>query len=120
VAAGEIVASVGASMPPVAFSSLCCSREYQKTDTYRTFLNAYARAKEWVRTAPAEEVAAAEGSFFSQVAPEVLAGAVKRYQALGCWDGGIEIPPDLYEQALNVFQSAGEITWRHRYQEVVG
>jgi NitT/TauT family transport system substrate-binding protein len=25
----EVVASVGASMPPVAFSSLCCSRDYQ-------------------------------------------------------------------------------------------
>jgi len=116
---GDLVVSVGGSMPPVAFSSLCCGREYQKTETYRAVLKVYERARTWVRNASAEEVAAAEASFFPHVAPEVLTAAVKSYQALGCWDGGIEIPRDLYEQALNVFQSAGEITWRHRYEEVV-
>ncbi len=120
IAAGEIVASVGAAMPPVAFSSLCCARAYQRTEPYRAFLEAYRRAKEWVRTAPAEEVATAEAAFFPETAPDLLADAVKRYQALGCWEGGIEIPRDLYEQALNVFQAAGEITWRHRYEEVAG
>ncbi len=116
---GEVAVSVGASMPPVAFSSLCCGRAYQKTETYRAFIKVYERAREWVRTAPVEEVAAAEASFFPGVAPEVLMAAIAGYQALGCWDGGIEIPRDLYEQALNVFQAAGEITWRHRYDEVV-
>lgn len=120
VAAGEIVASVGASMPPVAFSSLCCARDYRKTGDYGTFLKVFERAKEWVRTSPPEEVAAAEASFFPEIAPELLASAIQRYQALGCWEGGIEIPRDLYEQALNVFQAAGAIAWRHRYEEVVG
>jgi hypothetical protein len=106
-------------MPAVAFSSLCCGRGFQKTEAYRAFLKAYERAKEWVRTASAEEVAAAEASFFPLIAPEVLTLAIRSYQALGCWAGGIEIPRDQYEQALNVFQSAGEITWRHRYEEVV-
>jgi NitT/TauT family transport system substrate-binding protein len=117
---GEIVASVGAAMPKVAFSSLCCSREYQKSEGYRTFLDAYARAREWVRTAPVAEIAAAESPFFPDVPAERLADAIVRYQALGCWDGGIEIPRDLYEQALDVFQAAGGIAWRHRYEEVVG
>ena len=52
--------------------------------------------------------------------PKSLTPAIRNYQTLGCWDGGIEIPRDLYEQALNVFQAAGEITWRHRYEEVAG
>ncbi len=120
IAGGERVVSVGASMPPVAFSSLCCGRGYQKTEPYRAFLKAYERARSWVRTAAAGEVAAAEASFFPLIAPEVLTSAVRSYQELGCWDGGIEIPRDLYEQALNIFQAAGEITWRHRYEEVVG
>jgi hypothetical protein len=47
---------------------------------------------------------AAESSFFSLITPEVLTSATKRYQALGCWNGGIVIPRDLYEQALNVFK----------------
>ncbi len=119
VASGEMVVAVGASVPAVAFSSLCCDRKFQKTDSYRTFLKAYERAREWVRTAPAGEVAAAEASFFPGVAPAALSHAVKAYQELGCWEGGIQIPRDLYEQALNIFQAAGEITWRHRYEEVV-
>src|SRR5207244_1105561 len=88
---GEVVASVGASMPPVAFSSLCCAREFQKTEAYRAFLSAYAKAKEWARTAPAGEIAAALTPFFPECAPELLASAVSRYQSLGCWQGSIEI-----------------------------
>jgi NitT/TauT family transport system substrate-binding protein len=120
VIAGEIVASVGAAMPPVAFSSLCCARDYQKGQDYQTFLGVYRRAREWVRTATADEVAEAEASFFPGIPRQVLIATVKRYQELGCWEGGIEIPRDLYEQALNVFQAAEEISWRHRYEEVVG
>src|SRR5260370_10393828 len=118
--AGAVVASVGASMPAVAFSSLCCARAFQKTEEYRVFLNRDAKAREWVRSAPAGEIAAAEAAFFPLVAPELLTTAVSLYQTLGCWEGGLEIPRDLYEQALNVFQACGRIAWRHRYDEVVG
>ena len=120
VGAGEILVSVGASMPAVAFSSLCCARPYQKTEAYRLFLETYGRAREWTRTAPAGEIAAKVASFFPDVAGEALAETIGRYQGIGCWEGGIEITRDLYEQALNVFQSAGAIAWRHRYEEVVG
>jgi hypothetical protein len=48
----------------------------------------------------------------------VLAAAITRYQTVGNWQGGVAIPRDLYEQALNVFESAGEIRIRHPYQEV--
>ena len=117
--AGEIVASVGASMPPVAFSSLCCAREYLKSEEYRTFLAAYEKTKVWVQTADPKEVAEAEGAFFASVPREKLMDAVRRYQALGCWEGGIAIPRDLYEQALDVFQCARAIDGRHSYEEVV-
>jgi NitT/TauT family transport system substrate-binding protein len=120
IVSGEIVASVGASMPPVAFSSLCCARQYQKTRQYGEFLRVYERAREWVRSAPAEEVAAAEAAFFPDISPAVLAAAIERYQNLGCWEGDLKIPRDFYEQALNVFQFARAIAWRHPYEEVVG
>jgi NitT/TauT family transport system substrate-binding protein len=116
---GEIVVPVGASMPPVAFSSLCCAREFQSTEEYRVFLGGYSRAREWVRAAAAEEVAAAESAFFPDVTADVLAAAIRAYQKLGCWEGGLEIPRDLYEQALDVFQSTGAIASRHPYEEVV-
>ena len=110
---GAIAASVGESMPPVAFSSLCCSREFLNTPACQAFLEAYAEARAWVRSAAVEEVARAEAAFFPGVAREALQAALRRYQALGCWDGGIEIPRDLYEQALDVFESVGAIAHRH-------
>ena len=116
--AGRIVASVGASMPPVAFSSLCCSRHFLATEPCRAFLEAYRESREWVRSAAPEEVAEKEASFFPGIPTAVLAAAIRGYQGVGNWEGGIEIPRDLYEQALNVFESAGEIQRRHPYDAV--
>jgi NitT/TauT family transport system substrate-binding protein len=83
--AGHVVAS----MPPVAFSSLCCSRDFAKTETLRRFVEVYGEAREWVRTAPAKEVARAEAGFFEGSSIEALAAGIQRYQAVGCWEGGI-------------------------------
>ena len=117
---GEIVASVGASMPKVAFSSLCCSRDTRSRKATASFWRLMREPGSGSAALPVAEIVAAEAPFFPDVRSERLNDAIHRYQALGCWDGGIEIPRDLYEQALNVFQAAGEIAWRHRYEEVVG
>ena len=115
---GHVVASVGASMPAVAFSSLCCAREFTPTDTFHRFLEAYAAARQWVRTASADEIAVAEASYFPEYSPDALAAGIRRYQEIGTWEGSVEIPRDLYEQALNVFETEEAIARRHPYEEV--
>ncbi len=115
---GHVVASVGALMPPVAFSSLCCSRDFVRTETFRLFLDAYREAREWVRSAPAADVARAEAGFFPGYSPDALAAGVRAYQTIGAWEGGVEIPRDLYEEALNVFQAEGGLARRHPYEGV--
>jgi NitT/TauT family transport system substrate-binding protein len=115
---GQVVVSVGRSMPAVAFSSLCCSREYLATDACRAFLRAYAAARQWVRETPADQVASSEAEFFPGVPLPALSTAISAYQDLGCWDGGLEISRELYSQALNVFQYAGEVRVRHPYHDV--
>jgi NitT/TauT family transport system substrate-binding protein len=115
---GHTVMSVGASMPPVAFSSLCASRDFVETAAFPAFLRAYAKSRDWVRNAPPTEIAAKEASFFPGIEAQSLTAAIARYQSLGCWTGGLEIPRDLYEQALNVFEWAGEISRRYPYDEV--
>lgn len=115
---GRIVASVGAAMPPVAFSSLCCSREFMAGETFQPFLRAFSKAKAWVQTAPADEVAEKEASFFPGIAVRTLSTSVQRYQELGCWLGGVGITRDLYEQALTVFEAAGQISTRHPYEAI--
>ncbi|HXE64119.1 MAG TPA: ABC transporter substrate-binding protein [Bryobacteraceae bacterium] len=110
--------SLGAATPPNAFSSLCASRQFLATETYRAFHKAFAEAKEWVRRTPAAEIAATEASHFPDYPLSVLAGIIDRYKAMGAWDGGPEIPRDLYEQSLNVFESTGAIKVRQRYDDV--
>jgi len=115
---GWTAVSVGASMPEVAFSTLCCSREFLRTPAFAEFFGAYKEAREWVRSAPPAEVAAAEESFFPGMSRSALAGAVERYQQLGNWSGGTEITQELYDQALDVFAYSGGIAARHPWSAV--
>src|SRR3982751_4001526 len=78
VSGGEIVVSVGASMPGVAFSSLCSSRPHLKTDEHRLFVQTYQRAREWVRSTAAAEVALTEAEFFPGVSRELLESTISR------------------------------------------
>ena len=107
--AGVILASVGASMPKVAFSSLCCSREYQKSEGHRVFLEAYARAREWVRSAPVGGDRGGGSSVLSRCAVGAAQRCDRPLSGAGMFGGRHRNSSDLYEQALNVFQAAGEM-----------
>src|SRR5580704_15631575 len=72
----QVVVSVGAAMPPNAFSTLCASREFIGGSVFRTFAKAFSEAKEWVRQTPAEEIAAKEASYFPGIAESALAAAI--------------------------------------------
>jgi NitT/TauT family transport system substrate-binding protein len=116
---GHIVASVGEAIGPCAFSSLAATREWLRTDMARRFTRAYRKARAWVIDTPAARVAEAEASFFPQVEGVVLTATLAYYQKLGCWTPHVEITRPALEVALDVFQHAGLITRRHRYEDVV-
>jgi NitT/TauT family transport system substrate-binding protein len=111
--------SVGRSMPEVAFSTLCCSREFARTDAFTAFLSAYRQSRLWVQSVPPAETAVREARFFPGVSEDALAKAIGSYQALGNWGGDDAITQELYEQALNVFEYSGGIAHRHPWAEVV-
>lgn len=115
----HVAASVGAAMPEVAFSSLAATREFLQTDKAKAFTRAYRKSREWVRTADVEEVAFAEAPFFPDVSQHALEHAIEAYRELGCWEGDIVIPEDLYNQAVEVFVSGGAVASAPRYDEVV-
>ncbi|HEX5795144.1 MAG TPA: ABC transporter substrate-binding protein [Geminicoccaceae bacterium] len=115
----HVVAAVGATFGPVAFSSLCATRSWLATDLAKAFMRAYAKARKWVASEPPAAVAKAEARFFQGVDEAVLARTIAAYQRLGCWQGPLEIPRDAYEVALDVFQHGGLITRRPPYDAVV-
>jgi NitT/TauT family transport system substrate-binding protein len=116
---GHVVASVGEAIGPVAFSSLAATGAWLKTDTARRFMRAYRKARAWLLATPAAKVAEAEASFFPEIARPVLTSTIAYYQKLGCWTPHVEITRGAFEVALDVFQHAGLITRRHRYEDVV-
>jgi NitT/TauT family transport system substrate-binding protein len=116
---GHVVASVGEAIGPCAFSSLAATRDWLKSDAARRFTRAYRKARAWLLATPAAQVAGAEASFFPEIARPVLAATIAYYQKLGCWTPHVEITRPAFEVALDVFQHAGLITKRHRYEDVV-
>jgi NitT/TauT family transport system substrate-binding protein len=117
--AGHVVASVGKAIGPVAFSSLASTRAWLQTDMARRFMRAYRKARAWVIATPAARIAEAEAAFFPGIDRAVLAATIATYQTLGCWTPHAEITRPVFEVALDVFQHAGLITRRHRYEDVV-
>jgi len=116
---GHVVASVGQAIGPLAFSSLAATRAWLQTDMARRFMRAYRKAHAWLLATPAAEVAKAEVPFFPEIHPAVLTSTIGYYQKLGCWSPNVEITRPAFEVALDVFQYAGLITKRHRYEDVV-
>lgn len=118
---GYVVARVGDVVGPVAFSSLCASREWLQTDMAHTFMRAYKKALDHVIKAPADEVAAREqeAGFFPEIDRQVLAGTINAYQQLGCWGPDASISQSAYENLLDVFLFSGAISQCYPYDMVI-
>ena len=116
---GKILGSVGQVIGPVAFSSLICNWDWVRSDIYYKFIEAYAKAREWVNTAEPFEVAEIESDYFPNISIESISKAIEFYQKLGTWDKDIKIEPELYEKALDVFEFSNLIKSRYDYDDVV-
>lgn len=116
---GHVVASVGDAIGPLAFSSLAATRQWLATDEARRFMRAYRKARAWLIVTPAPMIAEVEAPFFPGVHRDVLTQTIATYQKLGCWTPHVEITHPAFEVTLDVFQHAGLITRRHKYEDVV-
>ena len=115
---GHIVASVGDAIGPCGFSSLAATREWLETDMAHAFMRAYRKTRHYIIETPADEIAAAEASYFPDTPAEVLTSTIAAYQKLGCWTPHVEITPTAYEVTLDVFEHVGRLSKRHAYDAV--
>ncbi|HEY5603864.1 MAG TPA: ABC transporter substrate-binding protein, partial [Gammaproteobacteria bacterium] len=60
----QVVAAVGDAVGPVAFSSLCATREWLATEMAQAFMHAYREARAYTINTPASEIARLEKNFF--------------------------------------------------------
>ncbi len=112
-------ASVGELIGPVAFSSLCATRDWLDTDMACAFMAAYRKAQHMALEAPAHEIARMEQEFFPNIDQQVLGDTIATYQQLGCWQDDPVISRESYENLLDIFLFDGLITRRHAYESVV-
>ena len=115
----HIVASVGEAIGPVAFSSLAAAPAWLAGPDAQRFMRAFRKSREWVNSAPPDEVAAVEQSFFPDIHRQALIAAIACYQRLCCWAGDVGIDRSHYETALDVFVHSRLISTRHPYDQVV-
>jgi len=116
---GHVVAAVGDAVGPVAFSSLCASRDWLQTDVARAFMGAYRKGQRMALETPAAEIARIEQPFLPQIDQLVLAETIATYQQLGCWRDDPVISREAYENLLEVFLLSGAITRRHPYEAAI-
>jgi len=72
----QVVASVGEAVGPVAFSSLCATRQWLQTDMANAFMQAYQEARAYTIGAPAAEIARQEAEFFPDIDRDVLTSTI--------------------------------------------
>jgi NitT/TauT family transport system substrate-binding protein len=116
---GFVVASVGEAVGPVAFSSLCASREWLQTDMARSFMHAYRRGRQYVIDTPAREIAEREAHFFPGIDLDVLTSTIDTYKSLGCWSPDPAITQEAYNNLVDVFLYSGLISKRHAIESCV-
>jgi NitT/TauT family transport system substrate-binding protein len=116
---GHIVAALADAIGPCAFSSLAAKREWLESDVAKAFMRAYRKARAWLISTPAAEVANAEASFFKDIDLPVLTATIASYQKLGNWTPHVEITRSAFAATLDVFEHAGLISKRHAYEDVV-
>jgi NitT/TauT family transport system substrate-binding protein len=116
---GHVVASVGEVVGPVAFSSLCATREWLTTDMAGAFTRAYRKACACVVQTPAAELAAMEAHFFPGIESSVLIDTIATYQRMGNWSREPMIDRSAYDHLLDVFLFSGLLTRRHPYESCI-
>lgn len=116
---GHIVAALGEAIGPCAFSSLAATREWLGGGMAKAFMRAYRKARTWLIVTQAAEVAAREAPYFPGIDRAVLAATIAAYQKLGNWSPHVEITRAAFEATLDIYQHAGKITRRHRYEDAI-
>lgn len=116
---GHVVASVGQVVGPVAFSSLCATRDWLQSDMAKAFTRAFREACAFVVQTPADELAGLVGPFLVGIDRQVLTDTIATYHRMGNWSADPEIDQAAYDHLQDVYLFSGLITKRHPYESCI-
>jgi len=115
----HVVGAIGDLVGPVAFSSICASREWLDTEMAQAFMQAYRQSRQFVIEAPAVEVANVIAPQLPEIDLDVLIATIQTYKQLGCWSSEVGISHEAYDNLLSVFSHSDLISRAHDYNSCV-
>ncbi len=115
---GHIVAKSGPLIGPNAFSSLASTRQWLATDEAAAFTRAYVKARNFINTATASELATQLSPYFKNTAIDALTHCLDTYKSLGCWTPHIEITQPAFDNLLEIYSSVGGVSEKYSYEQV--
>lgn len=114
-----VVGAVGDLVGPVAFSSICASREWLTTDMAQAFMQAYRKARQFVIEAPATDIATILSPQLPDIDEDVLINTIEVYKNLGCWTPDVNITHEAYDNLLSVFMHSKLVSSKHPYDRCI-
>ncbi|MDI3281466.1 MAG: ABC transporter substrate-binding protein [Bacillota bacterium] len=118
---GYVVASIGASVGPTAYTAFHVRKDYllRHPETIQRFTNAIYRGQLWVQRHKAEEIVEVIAPFFPEADRDILRRSVERYQKVGAYQAHPLLTRESFERLQDIIQAAGELKERAPYDRLV-
>ncbi len=114
-----IVASVGAALGEIAYSSLCATSNWLSSPMAAQFIRAYKAAQVYVQQTGARQLAAQLRSQFESISLDTLCETIMDYKKLASWSNEVCISESTFASANTVFLFSGDISCNVEYKYVV-
>jgi len=115
----KIVASVGAALGEIAYSSLCATSTWLESSMAKKFMVAYKKALNYVQKTEAQYLAKQISPQFNSINLETLTSTIDAYKKLESWTTQACISKSAFESANKVFLFSGDISSNIDYGCVV-
>ena len=118
---GYVVASLGVDSGYVPYTSFSAKSSYIQThpDLIQKFTNALQAGMDYVNSHSPEEIAVAIAPQFPENNVDTLTAIVRRYSEQDTWKGDLIFERDSFELLQDILESAGELTKRTEYTDLV-
>ena len=118
---GYVVASLGVDSGYVPYTAYCAKNSFmeQSPEIIQGFTNALQKGMNYVNSHTPEEIAQIIKPQFDDTDIETLTAIVRRYQEQDTWKENLIFQKNSFELLQDILESAGELTVRVPYEELV-
>lgn len=118
---GYVVASLGVDSGYVPYTAYCAKSSFmeQSPEIIQGFTNALQKGMNYVNSHTPEEIAQIIKPQFDDTDIETLTAIVRRYQEQDTWKENLIFQKNSFELLQDILESAGELTVRVPYEELV-